>query len=138
MIRFSQLEDITQGQTLGFYKDLPVSALVIDSRKAVNINDALFFAIKGDRHDGHQYIMDLYEQGIRQFILEENPKFPLPQSNILKVTSSVSALQAIAAQHRKSFTIPVIGITGSNGKTIIKEWLFQMLSRWQPLGYLPI
>lgn len=131
MIRFSQLQDITGGQDLGFYKDLPVGTLVVDSRKAVNAVDALFFAIKGERHDGHQYIMDLYEQGVRQFIVEESPKFPLPQSNVLKVTSSVRALQQIATAHRKQFTLPVIGITGSNGKTIIKEWLFQMLSRWE-------
>jgi Alr-MurF fusion protein len=131
MIRFSLLQDITQGQVLGFYKDLPVAALIIDSRKALNSNDALFFAIKGERHDGHQYIMDLYEQGIRQFIVEENPRFPLPQCNVLKVPSSISALQQIAAEHRKQFLIPVIGITGSNGKTIIKEWLFQMLSKWE-------
>jgi Alr-MurF fusion protein len=131
MIKFSQLQDITGGQVLGFYKDLPISALVIDSRKAVNINDSLFFAIKGERHDGHAYIMDLYEQGLRQFVVEENPRFPLPQCNILKVSSSVSALQQIAATHRRQFNIPVIGITGSNGKTIIKEWLFQMLSKWE-------
>jgi Alr-MurF fusion protein len=131
MIRFSQLQDITQGQVLGFYKDLPVTSLIVDSRKALNFNDALFFAIKGERHDGHQYIMDLYEQGIRQFIVEESPRFPLPQCNVLKVPSSIRALQQIAAQHRKQFSIPVIGVTGSNGKTIIKEWLFQMLSKWE-------
>jgi alanine racemase len=131
MIRFSQLQDITGGQVLGFYKDLPITSLVIDSRKSVNSNDAVFFAIKGERHDGHQYIMDLYEQGTRQFVVEENPKFPLPQCNVLKVPSAVTALQEIAATHRKQFQIPVIGITGSNGKTIIKEWLFQMLSRWE-------
>lgn len=131
MIRFSQLQNITGGQDLGFYKDLPVSTLIVDSRKAVHAGDALFFAIKGERHDGHQYIMDLYEQGVRQFIVEENPKFPLPQCNVLKVTSSVRALQQIATAHRRQFNLPVIGITGSNGKTIIKEWLFQMLSRWE-------
>jgi Alr-MurF fusion protein len=131
MIRFSQLQDITGGQVLGFYKDLPVGALIIDSRKASNITDAVFFAIKGDRHDGHLYIMDLYEQGIRQFIVEESPRFPLPQCNVLKVPSSITALQQIASTHRKQYTIPVTGITGSNGKTIIKEWLFQMLSKWE-------
>lgn len=131
MIRFSQLQSITGGKDLGFYKDLPVNTLIVDSRKAVHAPDALFFAIKGERHDGHQYIMDLYEQGVRQFIVEESPKFPLPQCNVLKVASPVRALQQIASAHRKQFNLPVIGITGSNGKTIIKEWLFQMLSRWE-------
>jgi Alr-MurF fusion protein len=131
MIRFSQLQDITGGQVLSFYADLPVASLAIDSRKAMSINDAVFFAIKGERHDGHQYIMDLYEQGVRQFIVEDSPRFPLPQSNILKVSSSVNALQRIASTHRRQFTIPVVGVTGSNGKTIIKEWLFQMLSKWE-------
>jgi Alr-MurF fusion protein len=131
MIRFSQLPDITGGNTIAFYKDTPITTLIIDSRKATNINGAVFFAIKGERHDGHQYIMDLYEQGIRQFIVEDNPRYPLPQSNILKVESATKALQCVAAEHRKSFSIPVIGITGSNGKTIIKEWLYQMLSRYE-------
>ncbi len=137
MIRFSQLQHLTGGQVLGFFKDSIISSLIIDSRKATNNNEAIFFAIRGERHDGHQYIMDLYEQGVRQFVVEENPKFPLPQSNVLKVTSAVRALQQITAAHRKEFKIPIIGITGSNGKTIIKEWLFQMLSRWEVVAKNP-
>jgi Alr-MurF fusion protein len=131
MINFSQLEKLTGGELISFYRDSPITRLLTDSRKAFASPGALFFAIKGERHDGHQYLLDLYDHGIRQFVVEELPPYSLAQSNIIKVASSVEALQAIVAEHRRSFSIPVIGVTGSNGKTIIKEWLFQMLSPFE-------
>ena len=133
MIYFSQLAGITGGKNLHFYKEAPVESIAIDSRKASSDPGTLFFAIKGDRHDGHAYIADLYRDGIRQFVVDHLPVqlTDLPEANILSVTSTVDALQKIAAFHRRKFSLPVIGITGSNGKTIIKEWLFQMLSKDQ-------
>lgn len=110
-------------------EDQPVSKLITDSRKAVAVYGAVFFAIRGERHNGHDFIRNLYEQGVRQFIVEV--PFDLknyPHANVLLVRSSVAALQHLAAYHRKQFRIPVVGITGSNGKTIVKEWLYQMLS----------
>ncbi|MDH4296864.1 MAG: bifunctional UDP-N-acetylmuramoyl-tripeptide:D-alanyl-D-alanine ligase/alanine racemase, partial [Cyclobacteriaceae bacterium] len=131
MIHFSQLEKITGGTILQIAKDDLINSLCIDSRKATTSAGTLFFAIKGERHDGHQYIGALYEYGVRQFVVEQsvlNLK-SLPDANLIQVQSCVAALQQLAGFHRRQFAIPVVGITGSNGKTIIKEWLYQMLSK---------
>lgn len=130
MTRFSQLAQITRGQILLSFKDRDITQLIIDSRKVVAGEDTLFFAIRGDHHNGHDYIPALYRQGIRQFVVEEPiTTGGLDEANVLLVPSAISALQALATHHRGHFTIPVIGITGSNGKTIVKEWLYQLLSR---------
>lgn len=129
MMNFSTLPDITGGQLLQLAEDRPLVHLLTDSRKPIIHEGSCFFAITGERHDGHDYIRTLYESGIHQFIVEKN--FPLknfPQANVLLVDSAVEALQKIVAYHRTQFSIPVIGITGSNGKTIVKEWLYQLLA----------
>ncbi|MEX2235673.1 MAG: bifunctional UDP-N-acetylmuramoyl-tripeptide:D-alanyl-D-alanine ligase/alanine racemase [Cyclobacteriaceae bacterium] len=127
-MQFSQLENITNGKILQLYRDQPISTLITDSRKAIVTEGAIFFAIGGAHHDGHQFILKLYELGLRQFIVER----PVPaignEANVLLVESSLKALQRIVASHRSFVSAPVIGITGSNGKTIIKEWLYQLLS----------
>lgn len=125
---FSSLENIAQGAILQLSHDQEITALVTDSRKAVVTPGALFFAIGGAHHDGHQFISRLYAQGIRQFIVERPVLDTLTDANVLVVDSSIRALQRIAAYHRSAIRAPVIGITGSNGKTIIKEWLFQLLA----------
>ena len=124
---FSELENITGGKTLQLAADLPVTTLVTDSRKAIVERGAIFFAIGGAHHDGHQFIARLYDQGIRQFVVER-PLIAGPAANVLLVDSSILALQNIVGKHRTTIDAPVIGITGSNGKTIIKEWLYQLLS----------
>ena len=131
MIYFSQLVKITGGKNLQFHTDHSIESISIDSRKASAGPSTLFFAIKGERHDGHGYIGNLYREGVRQFVVEQPPAIlsDFPEANFLLVKSAVNALQQIAAFHRSAFSYPVIGITGSNGKTIIKEWLFQMLSK---------
>src|SRR5688572_21895591 len=133
MIFFSQLAEIANGKNLQFHEDHVIRSISIDSRKTSADASTLFFAIKGERHDGHQYIQSLYSNGVRQFVVEQVPTklIDFPDANILLVTSTVAALQRIVAFQRSSFSYPVIGITGSNGKTIIKEWLFQMLSKDQ-------
>ncbi len=130
MIRFSQLESIIGGTMLSFSSDTEIHSLCIDSRKAGISQKSIFFAIRGERHDGHEYLQALYGSGFRQFIVETGvPDFKnMDGCNIIQVASSIQALQQLAAFHRKSFSIPVLGITGSNGKTIIKEWLYQMIS----------
>lgn len=129
MILFSALAEICRGSVLQFYKERQVRDLIIDSRKILLSEQALFFAISGSRHDGHQFISALYTAGIRQFVVEHSiPVNKFPEANILLVKSAPSALQALSGYHRRSFIIPMIGITGSNGKTIIKEWLYQLLS----------
>ncbi|SOD82299.1 bifunctional UDP-N-acetylmuramoyl-tripeptide:D-alanyl-D-alanine ligase/alanine racemase [Spirosoma fluviale] len=98
--------------------------------------DAVFFAIQGEHHDGHAFIGDLYQKGIRQFVVERLALTPERREELLayadaqfmEVDSSLQTLQALAADHRRQFRIPVIGITGSNGKTIVKEWLAQLLA----------
>lgn len=127
MIHFSQLSSITKGQLIQLPNDVVVEHLVIDSRKAIVSSGAVFFAITGSRNDGHRFLETLYQQGLRNFIVEKKVVLPA-DANILLVTSATQALQDIAAHHRKAFSIPVIGITGSNGKTIVKEWLYQLLS----------
>ncbi len=129
MFQFSQLPALCQGAILQMAKDRNIEDLVIDSRKAMLSQHALFFAISGARHDGHNYIAALYSKGIRQFIVERtiSPE-NFPEANFFLVPSSVQALQRLVREHRNKFSVPVIGITGSNGKTIIKEWLYQLLS----------
>jgi len=131
VILFSQLERITGGRNLQMSDDSFINPLCIDSRKATDAQGTLFFAIKGERNDGHNYIHPLYALGVRQFVVEQpvSDLNLLKGSNIIVVASSVDALQKLAAYHRANFSIPIVGITGSNGKTIIKEWLYQMLSK---------
>jgi alanine racemase len=120
---------IIQAEVLQMHDDAVVKNIVLDSRKITEASVAVFFAIKGKRHDGHAYIKELYDKGIKNFIVNEALNIAaFPKANILKVKNTVKALQALAVYHRKQFQMPVIGITGSNGKTIIKEWLYQLLS----------
>lgn len=110
-------------------KDEVIQYLVTDSRKVLASPKSLFFAIKGVRNDGHEFIASLYEQGVRQFIVERKVDVRnYPDGNFYLAASSVNALQELATNHRVKFNYPVIGITGSNGKTIVKEWIYQLLS----------
>ncbi|MES2837423.1 MAG: bifunctional UDP-N-acetylmuramoyl-tripeptide:D-alanyl-D-alanine ligase/alanine racemase [Bacteroidota bacterium] len=106
-----------------------IQYLIIDSRKVNFPDKSLFFAIKGERNNGHDYINDLYQKGVRNFVVSEKELnlTLFPEASFLFVENTLQALQKLAAHHRKQFSIPVIGITGSNGKTVVKEWLFQLL-----------
>jgi len=107
-----------------------IEHLLIDSRKIVFPQTSLFFAISGPRRDGHQFINEVYERGVRNFIVKKGFEYTaFPRANFLEVTDVLQALQQLAAFHRSRFTIPVIGITGSNGKTIVKEWIYQLLQK---------
>jgi len=128
-MQFSALPTITQGQLIAFHRDQPVITLITDSRKAVVAEGSVFFAIRGERHDGHRFINSLYDSNIMQFVVETDLELKdLPDANVLRVKSTIRALQQIVAYHRQQFSLPVIGITGSNGKTIVKEWLYQLLA----------
>jgi UDP-N-acetylmuramyl pentapeptide synthase len=87
----------------------------------------LFFALSG-RRNGHEFVAGAYAAGVRNFVVEHGPEFNLPEANFLIVADPLTALQALAAHHRSRFNLQVIGITGSNGKTIVKEWLYQLLN----------
>lgn len=124
-----QLADILHATSDIQLPDHPgILHLLTDSRKVVAAESSLFFAIKGDRRDGHEFISDLYESGVRNFVISRKEAIlPGVAANYLLVKDPLEALQTLTAAHRRKFAIPVIGITGSNGKTIIKEWLYQLL-----------
>lgn len=105
--------------------------ILTDSRSLCFPEETLFFAIRSGRNDGHKYIADLYRRGVRNFVVEELPQNwseEYHEANFLKVPFALEALQRLAERHRDEFNIPVVGITGSNGKTVVKEWLYQLLS----------
>lgn len=124
----SQISDVIQAQFVG-KTNSEVSNILIDSRNIISAPGTLFFAIRGQRHDGHHFIDDLYNRGIQNFVVEFLPKnqFSFPKANFLIVKNTLEALQNLAAYHRKKFSYPVIGVTGSNGKTIVKEWIYHIL-----------
>lgn len=102
--------------------------LLTDSRRIYAPAHSLFFALKGQRRDGHQFLVEAYGSGLRNFVISEEISFTdFPGANFLTVKDTLTALQDLAAFHRSQFSIPVIGITGSNGKTIVKEWLYQLM-----------
>lgn len=106
-----------------------VSFLLTDSRSLSFPEETMFFALKSERNDGHKYIGELYKRGVRNFVVERLPEENIPEdANLLLVPDSLAALQRLAERQRDEFQIPVIGITGSNGKTVVKEWLYQLLS----------
>jgi len=109
--------------------DASITALAFDTRKLVEPARALFFALHGNR-DGHAFLEDAYRAGVRNFVVRTDfaSADTFPEANLLFVPDTLRALQDLSAYHRGQFHIPVIGITGSNGKTIVKEWLYQLLS----------
>lgn len=124
------IEDIAKtvnGRIIG-NKDFIAKQIIIDSRNFFSDSDTLFIAIKGDNNDGHNYISDLYRNGCKAFIVEEDQVLP-NGTNAIVVKNSLEALQSLAAYHRSRFQYPVIAITGSNGKTIVKEWLYYILRK---------
>ncbi len=105
-----------------------VRHLLIDSRKLISPVDSIFFAIRTTSNDGHLYIDELYAKGVRLFVVSALPDTSqYPEATFFLTDDVVGVLQSIAASHRKLFSFPVIAITGSNGKTIVKEWLYHLL-----------
>lgn len=108
-----------------------VAFILTDSRSLCFPEETLFFALQTNRNDGHKYIPELYQRGVRNFVVTDVPADraeTYPDANFLKVSNTLKALQRLAERHRDEFDIPVVGITGSNGKTMVKEWLYQLLS----------
>lgn len=107
----------------------PISEFLFDSRKLTLPSQTIFFAIKTEKDDGHKYILELYEKGVKNFVITQDINhFSTYQANFFQVDNAIFAMQELAIEHRKKFTFPVVGISGSNGKTIVKEWLTQLLS----------
>lgn len=107
---------------------ISIDWLLTDSRSLVFPETTLFFAIRTQKNDGHRFIPELYQRGVRAFVVNKAPEAPMADANYLVVPSPLKAMQRLAERHREEFDIPVVGITGSNGKTVVKEWLYQLLS----------
>ena len=111
-------------------KKASVSQLLTDSRSLTDPEETIFFALKTANNDGHNYIPSLYQKGVRNFVVSHNlyPARDMRDANFLTVPDTLEALQTLATAHRRRFHIPVIGITGSRGKTTVKEWLNHLLN----------
>lgn len=131
MYRISQIAPIINATVLQQQQDILIEHLLIDSRKLLFPASSLFFALGGPRRSGSSFIAELYDKGVRNFVVDSHTDTAIlkkySDAGFLQVQNVLTALQQLAAGHRKQFTLPVIGITGSNGKTIIKEWLYQLL-----------
>ena len=128
MYSIDQILSIVKGRWLQHTGPAAIEYLLTDSRTVLFPATSLFFALNGPRRDGHGFIMEAHEKGVRNFIISREHGVDLPAgANIILAPDALLALQQLAAQHRKQFSYPVIGITGSNGKTIVKEWLNQLL-----------
>lgn len=132
MFRYSvrELAEIWQLPAFPINNDQVITEVVYDSRQIVSSSHALFVALKGSQRDGHDFVLAAYSEGVRIFLIQkkERHRFQSLQDAVLfSVEDPLTALQHWAKMHRQKFHIPVIGITGSNGKTIVKEWLSELL-----------
>lgn len=130
MLTISQIKDICQPLASQINSEnTEIEYLAFDSRNILIPQKTLFFAIATQKNDGHNYIAELREKGVRNFIITKDlaQYSSFTDTSFIQVDNAIKALQNIAAYHRQQFHYPVIGITGSNGKTIVKEWLSQML-----------
>ena len=122
-----EIAKILNGEFIGTENPI-IKNLVTDSRNLISSENSLFFAIQGERHNGHKFIEDLFlRKNLKNFIIDDNTTNIISECNYIKVSNTIEALQKLAIHQRNLFKGTVIGITGSNGKTIVKEWLFQLL-----------
>lgn len=125
-----QIASLIGAKHIGNQEDIRIDWILTDSRSVCFPEETLFFALKSNRNDGHFYIPELYRKGVRGFVVSTLPESAeqYPDAHFLVVLNPLKALQRLAERHREAFDIPIIGITGSNGKTVVKEWLYQILS----------
>ena len=124
-----------------------VRFVLTDSRSLCFPEETLFFALTSPRADGHKYIPELYRRGVRSFVVSKDSEYGIahseavisqfPEACFLQVINPLAALQRLAERHREEFDIPIVGITGSNGKTVVKEWLYQLLLPSQKITRSP-
>lgn len=126
---FKQITEILRAKSITVSPDRRVTRLLTDSRSLSFPEETIFFAIRTKHGDGHKYVEELYHRGVRNFVVNGTDKYTaLSEANFAIVGDSLDALQRLAAHHRMRFSMPVVGITGSDGKTIVKEWLYQLTS----------
>lgn len=125
----AQIARLTHGKLYGADSSLKVDSIITDSRRILHPRNALFIALKGPIYDGHDFVKQAYNAGVRAFLVSRSPQdFKLKDGAFIRVENTLDAMQIFAAHHRKQFRGKVIGVTGSNGKTIVKEWLAQIMS----------
>jgi len=127
----SNIATITKASIIQMVDDAHIENIIIDSRKILFPEQSLFFAINGPNRSGASFIKDLYQKNVRNFIVDSDFNISelnqFPNANFLQHHNVLDALQLIAEFHRNQFSLKTIGITGSNGKTITKDWLYQLL-----------
>ncbi|MBQ5888403.1 MAG: bifunctional UDP-N-acetylmuramoyl-tripeptide:D-alanyl-D-alanine ligase/alanine racemase [Bacteroidaceae bacterium] len=122
-----QIKNILKAEGRLAAPDSKVTRLLTDSRSLSFPEETLFFAIRTKHGDGHEYIRELYNKGVKNFVVNDDAAFnDIADVNYIMTDDSIAALQTIAMRHRSQFDIPIVGITGSDGKTIVKEWLYQL------------
>ena len=130
MYTIAAIEKVIVGDWMISNPKAKLDILLQDSRKLENASSTLFFAIKGEKLNGHDYIEEMYQKGVRNFVVQNDDKVKtLKDVNYVVVGSGLAAIQKLSAYHRQQFDIPVVAITGSNGKTIVKEWCHQVLQK---------
>ena len=131
MYTLSQIASVTRAKTSLKDGEATIEHILLDSRKLLFPSASLFFALPGPRRNGNIFIKELYNKGVRSFVVDESfadeEMNAFPDAAFFQVPDVLQALQLLTSFHRQQFNIPVIGITGSNGKTIVKEWLYQLL-----------
>ncbi|PIF32409.1 UDP-N-acetylmuramoyl-tripeptide--D-alanyl-D-alanine ligase [Flavobacterium sp. 9] len=127
-INLKSLISVLDAKWIGSDADIFVDHISIDSRSLQNGSQTLFFALTGVNNDAHLYIPELIEKGVQNFVVQYIPENYSGKANFLLVKNSLDALQEFASYYRDLFDFPIIGLTGSNGKTIVKEWLNFLLS----------
>src|SRR6478609_7419543 len=129
MYTVKHIADILNAETILINAEANIEQLLTDSRRLIFPETTLFFAIVTPRRDAHNFIAELYERGVQNFVVQKDfDATAFSNANFIFADDTLAALQLLAAYHRKQFDYPVIAITGSNGKTIVKEWLYQLLS----------
>ena len=133
-VRLEQVASRTGAQVVGtgFDAQVRIERVLIDSRSFSRAEHCLFVALVGRNNDGHRYIRPLYQKGVRYFLVSAASAVSewtekMPEAVFLVVPDTLKALQGWAREHRERFSFPVVGITGSNGKTWVKEWLSYLL-----------
>ena len=127
-LKLPNIVQILGAKYFGVNPEVTVETISIDSRSLQNNEKTLFFALVGPNNDAHNYIPGLIDKGIRNFVVTKIPEGYKDKANFLLVENTLRSLQLLAAHHRSLFHFPIIGLTGSNGKTIVKEWLDFLMS----------
>jgi alanine racemase len=124
------ISKVLKGELLQQTGNPEIEHILLDSRKLTFPETSLFIPLVSNRRNAHQYMEELYEKGVSNFVVSESvERGKFPKANIIQVKDTMNALHALVAFHRQHFHIPVIGITGSNGITVVKEWLYQLLEK---------